>query len=362
MPQTHLHKKVIPIPFPSEYFSLSSLHTAKNHIIHLIFTPPNSIISGEKYRCGTNKYRYGFNGKEKDDEGMGGGSQTYDYGFRIYNPSLAKFLSVDPLFASFAYYTPYQFSSNMPISCIDIDGLEAKLAIACTNHTPEDDAAFRGRAARLEKEYDYVYVESTNGLEMLSDLAFQTVQQGSIQRIVSFHHSGSGIYMEEDNGFYKQESANAAHPRKASVIDLGKSVINGDIKFSKDAVWVLGGCSTAYSQNINTGENDVQQSLAATIAKEIGITTIGADGAVYPEIVNGKESGKLCTDGNFYIIERFYRFTLTMEDGSQKILDHQNINDVNQRELMDSNVSYVTIEPMVQVTNLGNKIDPNAVN
>ena len=43
-------------------------------------------------------YRYGFNGKELDPEGMGGGQSTYDYGFRIYNPALGKFLSVDPLF------------------------------------------------------------------------------------------------------------------------------------------------------------------------------------------------------------------------------------------------------------------------
>ena len=69
-------------------------------------------------------YRYGFNGQEKDDEGMGGGGQTYDYGFRIYNPALAKFLSVDPLSASYPWYTPYQFAGNKPIWAIDLDGLE----------------------------------------------------------------------------------------------------------------------------------------------------------------------------------------------------------------------------------------------
>ena len=73
-------------------------------------------------------YRYGFNGKEidKGDEGMGGGGSTYDYGFRIYNPSLGKFLSVDPLTASYPWYTPYQFAGNMPIWAIDLDGLEEK--------------------------------------------------------------------------------------------------------------------------------------------------------------------------------------------------------------------------------------------
>jgi RHS repeat-associated protein len=70
------------------------------------------------------QYRYGFNGKEKDPEGMGGGGATYDYGFRIYNPQIAKFLSVDPLTKDYPYYTPYQYAGNTPIWAIDIDGLE----------------------------------------------------------------------------------------------------------------------------------------------------------------------------------------------------------------------------------------------
>jgi RHS repeat-associated protein len=71
----------------------------------------------------SNKYRYGFNGKEKDDEVQGGGN-SYDYGFRIYNPRLGRFLSVDPLSKDYPWYTPYQFAANMPIDGIDVDGLE----------------------------------------------------------------------------------------------------------------------------------------------------------------------------------------------------------------------------------------------
>ena len=69
-------------------------------------------------------YRYRFNGKELDTEGMGGGQSTYDYGFRIYNPAIARFLSVDPLSPEYPWYTPYQFAGNMPIWAIDVDGLE----------------------------------------------------------------------------------------------------------------------------------------------------------------------------------------------------------------------------------------------
>jgi RHS repeat-associated protein len=43
------------------------------------------------------KFRYGFNGKEADRSGEMGSLTHYDYGFRIYNPGIGKFLSMDPL-------------------------------------------------------------------------------------------------------------------------------------------------------------------------------------------------------------------------------------------------------------------------
>ena len=69
--------------------------------------------------------RYGFNGKEQDKEVKGSGAQ-YDYGFRIYDPKLGKFLSVDPLTKAYPELTPYQFASNRPIEAIGLDGLESK--------------------------------------------------------------------------------------------------------------------------------------------------------------------------------------------------------------------------------------------
>jgi RHS repeat-associated protein len=68
-------------------------------------------------------YRYGFNGKENDNDVKGTGNQQ-DYGFRIYDPRLGRFLSVDPLTQEYPWYTPYQFAGNTPIQAIDLDGLE----------------------------------------------------------------------------------------------------------------------------------------------------------------------------------------------------------------------------------------------
>ncbi len=81
------------------------------------FTKIDSILAGGR------GYRYGFNGKENDSEVKGEGNQQ-DYGMRVYDPRLGRFLSVDPLTKGFPFYTPYQFAGNMPVWAIDLDGAE----------------------------------------------------------------------------------------------------------------------------------------------------------------------------------------------------------------------------------------------
>ena len=81
----------------------------------------------------TEEYRFGFNGKENDKD-FGTGIQ--DYGFRLYDKRIARFLSQDPLFKSYPWYTPYQFAGNKPIWAIDLDGLEE--VVANENNDPEN--------------------------------------------------------------------------------------------------------------------------------------------------------------------------------------------------------------------------------
>lgn len=116
--------------------------------------------------------RYGFNGKEQDPEIKGTGTQ-YDYGFRIYDPRLGRFLSVDPLFRSFPWYTPYQFAGNRPIFAIDLDGLED--IPATTGH----------------------YYTQASLLQMATDDAFNTAPSARGERVVLrqnyFVIHGSGV-------------------------------------------------------------------------------------------------------------------------------------------------------------------------
>lgn len=68
-------------------------------------------------------YKFGFNGKQKDNEVAGVGNHL-DYGLRGYDTRIGRFWSVDPLTEKFPYWTPYQFSGLNPIRFNDLDGAE----------------------------------------------------------------------------------------------------------------------------------------------------------------------------------------------------------------------------------------------
>ncbi len=69
-------------------------------------------------------YRFGFNGKEIDNELYGNGN-AQNYGMREYDPRLVRLnFSVDPLYKKYPELSTYQFASNSPIKNIDLDGLE----------------------------------------------------------------------------------------------------------------------------------------------------------------------------------------------------------------------------------------------
>ncbi|EHQ24331.1 RHS repeat domain-containing protein [Mucilaginibacter paludis] len=91
------------------------------------YYPFGSLMPGRQYTANGLNYRYGFNGKENDNEVKGQGNQQ-DYGMRIYDPRVGRFLSVDPLREAYPWYTPYQYAGNQPIWSIDLDGAEEKKA------------------------------------------------------------------------------------------------------------------------------------------------------------------------------------------------------------------------------------------
>jgi len=69
----------------------------------------------------TTDYRYGYNGKEKDDE-IKGEANSLDFGARVYDPRVGKFLSTDPRQLEFPFMSPFIYAVDDPIRMIDEDG------------------------------------------------------------------------------------------------------------------------------------------------------------------------------------------------------------------------------------------------
>ena len=66
-------------------------------------------------------YRFGFNGKENDNEVKGIGNSV-DFGARIYDSRLGRWLSVDPQFQSQPGWSPYKAFLDNPVIFVDPGG------------------------------------------------------------------------------------------------------------------------------------------------------------------------------------------------------------------------------------------------
>ena len=76
-------------------------------------------MPGRKFSSSSSSYRYGFNGKELDNST---GEGNLDFGARIMDVRLGRWLSVDPLQTKYPSLSPYNFCGNNPIFFVDPDG------------------------------------------------------------------------------------------------------------------------------------------------------------------------------------------------------------------------------------------------
>ncbi len=73
----------------------------------------------------TPSYRYGFNGKEKDDE-INSEGNSYDFGARMYDGRSGRWLAIDPSALNYPDVSPYNFVLNNPIPLVDPDGKDPR--------------------------------------------------------------------------------------------------------------------------------------------------------------------------------------------------------------------------------------------
>jgi RHS repeat-associated protein len=83
------------------------------------YHPFGMLMPGRSYS--STAYKYGFNGQEKDDETKGAGN-SLDFGARVYDPRLGRWLAVDMAAKSAPSWTPYRFGFDNPLRYRDPDG------------------------------------------------------------------------------------------------------------------------------------------------------------------------------------------------------------------------------------------------
>ncbi|HRO99096.1 MAG TPA: RHS repeat-associated core domain-containing protein [Flavobacteriales bacterium] len=84
------------------------------------YEPFGALLPGRNYSSGS--YRFGYAGAEKDDEVHGSTGTSYDFGARLYDPRVGKWLSLDPLAMKYPYLSPYAYTADNPILFVDFDG------------------------------------------------------------------------------------------------------------------------------------------------------------------------------------------------------------------------------------------------
>jgi RHS repeat-associated protein len=145
--------------------------------------------------------RFGFGSKEKDNEIKGEGN-SYDFGARIYDPRLGKWLSLDPLMEKYPALSPYNFCANNPIIFIDVDGKDFLLS---TNYTYDGTAS--------PTSIHQLGVTSLNSSSPLA-LAYNTTTKEfdftlnvNVKFTSNFTSSGGGSMEKENPGLYREVNA-----------------------------------------------------------------------------------------------------------------------------------------------------------
>jgi len=140
------------------------------------YFPFGSEMPGRSYNSG--EYRYGFNGKEKDDEVKGTGN-SYDFGARIYDSRLGRFLSLDPAAINYPSMSNYHFVRNNPILRIDPTG--------------KWDVVVHGYNNRLKYGYGVAILKNRNGEEVAR----------YVVRLNGQHHNRMGESGDTPRGVYE---------------------------------------------------------------------------------------------------------------------------------------------------------------
>lgn len=179
----------------------------------LHYYPFGSVMKGREWTdiSASSRYRYGFNGKEKINEISGEGNDI-DFGARISDSRLGRWMSTDPMASKYPDLSPYNFCANNSILYLDPDGKEIRIyyrkgwGLFRKNYVVYDPTKPYASNPKLTKEQNKYIEDVTGSLNQavsyggteVTDL----VTTKKVTKIRPDNHSKAGPHFDGGNTIY----------------------------------------------------------------------------------------------------------------------------------------------------------------
>jgi len=138
------------------------------------FSPFGVELKGRNFEVvGGGNYRYSFQGQESDSEVKGEGNYI-NFSYRGYDPRIGRFSQIDPLAYKITWNSPYSFSENNVIHCVEFEGLEKipfVLIFNITNSLQYSNFGTITNSSIVEKEWQRTVRDRQNNGEDLGLIA-----------------------------------------------------------------------------------------------------------------------------------------------------------------------------------------------